>query len=241
MTQSDPYRTQSPAVPSLYLSEVFASIQGEGIYTGEPMFFVRFQGCSLGCVWCDTKYSWAEGPWKGTVVPLYDLLAIIQTAGLKKICITGGEPLEQPEVFEELVQALKYSTAYGGPYWIEVETSGLVPLPEGPLFDLVDSWVVDLKCPGAGTYKSPVLGDLARLRAGDQLKCVVANPVDLEYVVGTLKCHPTDAVVLISPATPVSGRADRDWAQEVACFCVDYRYRLNLQIHKFLWGSKRGV
>lgn len=229
------------------ISELFNSIQGEGIYSGVPMVFIRFQGCSLGCGWCDTKYTWPEESkrMKTYTVPLLlKELEYRRDQGLKWTCITGGEPLEQPEAFGQLVQGLRRLD-----FQIEVETSGLVELPYGTgllgdycnPFEDVHSWVVDLKCPGSEAVKKPVLGDLRRLRPQDQLKAVVKDQEDLQFVKKTLLIQPTKAQVLISPVFDGRGKLNTEWAQTVAGFCIKEGYRLSLQIHKFLWGMKRGV
>src|SRR5438128_1946731 len=100
---------------SLRVSEVFASVQGEGVSVGTPSVFVRLQGCSVGCVWCDTKYSWAPAGGHETTLPA--LLVQMRALQAKNVVITGGEPLEHP-AFASLVNALK---AAG--YRIEVETA----------------------------------------------------------------------------------------------------------------------
>src|SRR5438067_5836783 len=118
---------------SLRVSEVFASVQGEGVSVGTPSVFVRLQGCSVGCVWCDTKYSWASTG--GHETTLETLLAQIAALEAENVVITGGEPLEHP-AFAPLVNVLK---AAG--YRIEVETAGTVIPPDVP----VDQWNVSPK------------------------------------------------------------------------------------------------
>ena len=75
----------------LRVSEVFASVQGEGVTVGTPSAFVRLQGCSVGCVWCDTKYSWASTGGRETTLDA--LLAEVTSTGLDNVVVTGGEPL----------------------------------------------------------------------------------------------------------------------------------------------------
>ncbi len=221
---------------TIQLSEVFTSIQGEGIYTGIPMLFIRFQGCSLGCTWCDSRYTWKpEGGREWTWEGLNKVMISARAEGIGWACVTGGEPLEYPEDLYKVLYKLSELQ-----YTVEVETSGLVEVPSN-LSALVTSWVVDLKTPGSRTIKEPILEDLERLRWGDQLKCVVSNSADLQYVYYTLKLHPTPANVLISPVFTDQGALDQDLAQQCADFCVVHGYRLSLQTHKFIWGMKRGV
>ena len=220
---------------TVQLSEVFTSIQGEGIYAGIPMLFIRFQGCSLGCTWCDSRYTWKpEGGREWTWESLET--KIKAEVGIGWACVTGGEPLEYPEDFQRLILNLKMWQ-----YKVEVETSGLVEIP-WELHSLVDSWVVDLKCPGSGVTKEPILKDLGQLRPQDQLKCVVSGTEDLAYARTILRKVPTQAQVLISPVFTDQGTLDPELAQKCAAFCVQHpRYRLSLQTHKFIWGMKRGV
>jgi len=220
------------------ISEIFYSVQGEGTYTGEPTIFVRFQGCTLGCVWCDTKYTWDHD--RENFYTCKEVVVEVQKftkdrSFLPMICITGGEPLEQPEEFHKLVYELSRLD-----YDIEVETSGLVPVP----FDLnryIDSWVVDLKLVSAKAHKTPVWDDLNSFRPEDQLKCVVKDQKDLKTVKTVLSEFDFKGTILISPWNPIKGTSDTKWMEECAEFCKDYGYRLNLQTHKFIWGAKRGV
>ena len=220
------------------ISEIFYSIQGEGIYTGEPTVFIRFQGCTLGCVWCDTKYTWKHEEEKGmSYTEVLKKVWQLHKKSDKKpmICITGGEPLEQPEQFGHLVQKL-----HSLDYSIEVETSGLVPVPFW--YDqYVDSWVVDFKGPSAKTPKSPILEDFIHFSHQDQLKCVVKNEKDLKAVELVLHNNYFRGTVLISPFNPIKGTSDIEWMERCTEFCKDYGYRLSLQTHRFIWGAKRGV
>ena len=164
----------------MQVSEIFTSIQGEGIFTGEPTVFVRLQGCSIGCTWCDSKYTWPTSS-KNTTWSLLEVKEEVARIGLgiDYMCITGGEPLEQLEAVESLV------SCFSGQYIIEVETSGEVSLPEGFVFDKVKSWVVDVKGPSAKLPKprkiSDLTQDLCRLRPSDQIKGMLETIDDLEY------------------------------------------------------------
>lgn len=220
------------------ISEIFYSIQGEGVYTGEPTIFVRFQGCSLGCTWCDTKYTWDHS--KDNLWTTEEIVSKLRRysshlKSLPMICITGGEPLEQPKQFDKLVH--KFSKLE---YDIEVETSGLVSIPF-ELNDYIDSWVVDLKLPSAKANRSPIYTDIPLLRPQDQLKCVVKDELDMETVHKVLEEYDCQGTVLISPWNPIKGTSNTDWIEKCVEFCKSRSYRLSLQSHKFIWGAKRGV
>src|SRR3989441_1167384 len=122
----------------LRVSEVFASVQGEGVTVGTPSAFVRLQGCSVGCAWCDTKYSW--DPTGGREQTLGALLEEVAAYPCRRVVVTGGEPLESP-LFAPLVDALHVRH-----YAIEVETSATLPPPPVP----VDQWNVSLKLATSG-------------------------------------------------------------------------------------------
>jgi 7-carboxy-7-deazaguanine synthase len=220
------------------ISEIFYSVQGEGLYAGEPTIFVRFQGCTLGCTWCDTKYTWDHD--KLQYWTCDEVIAKVEKLHKKcnkkpMICITGGEPLEQLEQFCYL--AMRFHDLA---YIVEVETSGLIPIPFKQ-DQFVDSWVVDLKTPSSRVEKAPVFSDLGELRNQDQLKCIVKNERDLEAVKLTLQDYYFRGTVLISPYNPIKGISNSEWMERCAEFCKDNGFRLNLQLHKFIWGAKRGV
>ncbi len=225
------------------ISEIFLSIQGEGLYTGEPTVFVRFQGCDLGCTWCDSKYTWK--PEKTLESKGWTIDEIIHkvveydkdcTLGSNWVCITGGEPLQQLTGFCELVPKLNKVH-----YKIEVETSGLISLPTGPEYMLVNSWVVDLKLPSSGVTLPPVVEDFKRLRTQDQLKIIIGNDEDFLYAYNILSKYPTAAKVLISPMFNNNGKVGEKLLQDCVDFCINHGYRLSLQTHKYIWGMKRGV
>jgi len=122
------------------IAETFYSIQGEGATAGLPAIFVRLQGCTVGCAWCDTKYSW--DPTAGREVDLPALLGEVAAFPCRRVVITGGEPLESP-----LFAALAAALAVRG-YAVEVETSGTcAPAPES---DPGLQWNVSLKLSGSG-------------------------------------------------------------------------------------------
>ncbi len=101
------------------IAETFDSIQGEGTWTGTPMFFIRFAGCNLSCPWCDTDHSPQEAVDVGSLV----LRAL--SAGRRRVCITGGEPMFQPEGLAALVDELGEAG-----FMVHVETNGTVAVPE---------------------------------------------------------------------------------------------------------------
>lgn len=121
------------------VSEIFASIQGEGLVIGKPCVFVRFARCNLACPLCDTKYSWSGGK----EMHVDELKREVESHGLKAITYTGGEPLLQPEVLEELARAMRA----GGYYQIVETNASIVPWNVERLAGLIDAWSLSPKLP----------------------------------------------------------------------------------------------
>ena len=210
------------------ISEIFYSLQGEGILTGVPMVFIRLQGCPFRCRWCDSQYTWDNQG--GTEMALDEVMAQVDRWPAKHVCITGGEPLAHPRDFEALVLALKQRGR-----WIEVETSGGYPLR----WDLpVDSWVMDIKCPGSEMERFNNYGELAAIRPQDQLKFVVTDRKDFDFAMRVLAHWSPKGHILFSP---VWGEVSlQDIAQWVKNETPEAR--LSIQLHKVIWEpNRRGV
>lgn len=214
--------------PPLVVTEIFRSLQGESSFAGLPCTFVRLTGCALRCVWCDSAYAFAGGK----AMTVEDIVAEVGRLGAPLVEITGGEPLEQEGFF-----ALA-STLCDRGYTVLVETGGHVPL------DRVDPRVikiVDVKCPGSGMEPRNDLDNLKRLGPGDEVKFVVADRGDFLWAEEFVKAHALDTrhTVLISPV--FEGRTSAV-APQVAEWVRDSKrkLRLNLQIHKTLWGDVPG-
>lgn len=230
----------------LKISELFYSIQGEGVNQGIPTVFVRLFGCNLypnTCKWCDTKYAQGDsGPSRPSSYPLpYEVLDVEEV--IKRIvklspwvdthvCITGGEPLFQPNV-EELISELRK-----GNYYIEVFTNGTMTRPRW--WTKADSWIVDIKCPSSSVPSCLIHWGWLDSRVCDQIKLTVENEEDLVFASGVIaKCVTRNPQVIVSPVL----NTDRDLQrlQRVAEFCKEKRVRLSTQQHKIIWGNKKGV
>jgi 7-carboxy-7-deazaguanine synthase len=217
-----------PAQPTLIVTEIFRSLQGESSFAGLPCTFVRLTGCSLRCVWCDSAYAFHGG--KATLPD--ELLAEVERLGAPLVELTGGEPLEQ-EGFYELSAAL-----CDRGFTVLVETGGHIPL------DRVDPRVVkivDIKCPGSGMQSRNDLDNLKRLGPKDEVKFVVADRRDFDWAIALIQKHRLDEThtILISP---VFEGAVSKVSAEVAEWVRDSKrkLRLNLQVHKLLWGDVPG-
>jgi 7-carboxy-7-deazaguanine synthase len=225
----------------LRINEIFYSIQGEGIYAGVPMFFVRLQGCNLKpkCSWCDTTYAQdITGGYEET--PKNVIQQLLQQGAKRNdwVCITGGEPLNQHEQVGDLVARL---SAIG--IKVEIETNGSLFLPGWRY--LVDSWCVDIKCPSSGVCGVSRVDLLPLIsHPTDQIKFVVSDHSDLKFVSEILpQISDIKAAKLISPTIRDADNYQEDvqWCKQVVEFCKAERVRFSLQLHKVLYGSKKGV
>jgi 7-carboxy-7-deazaguanine synthase len=212
---------------ALQVTEIFRSLQGESSFAGLPCVFVRLTGCSLRCVWCDSAYAF----FGGTPKTIEEVLEEVGSHGIDLVELTGGEPLEQ-EGFYPLSTAL-----CDRGFTVLVETGGHVPL------DRVDPRVVkivDVKCPGSGMEHANDLPNLKLLGPRDEVKFVVADRKDFDWSVAFIKSHDLERhTVLISPvfegATSSIAAAVGEWIRDSGL-----RLRLNLQLHKTLWGDVPG-
>jgi 7-carboxy-7-deazaguanine synthase len=214
------------------LAECFFSIQGEGVTAGMPAVFIRLQGCSVGCGWCDTKYSW--DPAGGHQVTLE---ALIEDAGAfpcRRAVVTGGEPLES-SLFVPLVDALN---ARG--FTVEVETAGILPPPPVP----IDQWNVSLKLAHSGVPAARRINPVAirgfRSR-GAWWKFVVAQPGDVPEVLRLMEQYalPRDRILLMPEGIRRDDLLERSlWVVEA---CRRHGFRYSPRLHILLWGAKRGV
>jgi len=214
------------------VSEIFTSIQGEGASVGTPSVFVRLQGCTVGCAWCDTKYSWdARG---GDELTLEALLARVADAGAQNVVVTGGEPLEHP-AFVPLVAGLS-----GLGLRVEVETAGT----ELPPPACVDQWNVSLKLAHSGVplprrLRPPAIERFRDL--GAWFKFVVADERDLDEVLAIQARYELPAARIL--LMPLGMRRDEQLAlmPRVVEWCRTHGFRFSPRLHILIWGPRRGV
>ena len=206
----------------LWVDNIFVSIQGESSYVGFPTVFVRLFGCPVGCAYCDTFQKTRNKMSLGRIVG-----TVRSYKGIKYVCITGGEPLIQedtmPLVYE--LQGLGYN--------VSIETSGCVPLDEES-YRHSYKYVMDIKCPSSEVSHKNVYENLIKLQANDEVKFVISDRQDYEFMKKVLKKYPTQAQILVSPMfgidmKPVIGKILVDWVIEDNINC-----RFNFQVHKFM-------
>lgn len=211
--------------PRVKLTEIFLSIQGEADSVGWPTVFVRLTGCPLRCQYCDTAYAFYGGEWHS----LDDVVERVKAFGVEHVCVTGGEPLAQKHCFELLARLCDAGCK------VSLETSGALDVAN---VDPRVARVIDIKTPGSGEVARNRLENFADLRATDQLKFVICSRADFEWSREFVRSHDLArrCAVLFSPSF---GQVE---ARDLAQWVLDERVpvRLQIQLHKVLWGDTPG-
>jgi 7-carboxy-7-deazaguanine synthase len=218
-------RDDYPVTERLRLTEIFASLQGEADTAGWPTVFVRLTGCPLRCGYCDSTYSFYGGEWTSITA----VIERVRALGPRRVCVTGGEPLAQPNV-----QALMSRLCDAG-FAVSLETSGAL---DASLVDPRVVRVVDVKTPGSGEVSRNLLANIESPRASDLIKFVLTSRADYEWSRAFCRAHqlPAKAQVLFSPVDGVvEPRALAEWLLEDRL-----EVRLQVQLHKLLWGEAQG-
>jgi 7-carboxy-7-deazaguanine synthase len=210
---------------TLRLTEVFFSLQGETSRTGLPTVFVRLAGCPLRCRWCDTPYSFQGGE----TVTLEALLARVASYGVPTVCVTGGEPLAQKNCLPLL------SALCDAGYSVSLETSGALDV--GPVDPRV-SRIVDIKPPASGEAARNRWDNLDHLTPHDEIKFVLADRADYDWACELIQTRQLDQLCPLL-FSPVQGELAP--AQLAEWILADRPpVRLQVQLHKLLWGNQAG-
>jgi 7-carboxy-7-deazaguanine synthase len=209
------------------VNEIFHSIQGESTWAGRPCVFVRLTGCNLRCTWCDTAYAFYEG----AQMEIAAVMERVRAYGCKLVELTGGEPLLQRGI-HALVEALLREE-----YEVLIETSGERDISE---LDPRVIRIMDLKCPDSGEVERNRWANLENLRARDEVKFVIASRRDYEWARGVITEYRLAGRVNAILLSPVFGKLEpvalAEWILEDGLAA-----RMQLQMHKYIWGEKRGV
>ncbi|MFB2539292.1 MULTISPECIES: 7-carboxy-7-deazaguanine synthase QueE [unclassified Acinetobacter] len=217
----------------LRLTEIFYSLQGEANEAGYPTVFVRLTGCPLRCTYCDTTYSFEGGERQS----LDDIIEKIHRFGAKYVCVTGGEPLAQPNCIPLLKQLCDLG------YKVSLETSGAMDIS---LVDTRVSRIVDVKTPSSHEEHRNLIQNYAHLTPHDQIKFVISDQTDYQWSKSFLAEHQLQhkvSTVWFSPAFAITGSVHlppfaRDLAQWILQDQLPVKFQL--QLHKLLWQDEKG-
>jgi 7-carboxy-7-deazaguanine synthase len=216
----------APAAASrLRITEIFRSLQGEADTAGWPTVFIRLTGCPLRCSYCDSAYAFGGGEWHEVDA----ILEQVRSLATSRVCVTGGEPLAQKNCLVLL------SRLCDSGYRVSLETSGAMPLAE---VDPRVVKVVDVKTPASGEESRNLYDELARLGPRDLLKFVIVDRADYEWSRERLRDLdlPQGVDVYFSPShEQLAPGTLADWILADAL-----PVRLQLQLHKYLWGNVPG-
>ena len=209
----------------LRITEIFLSLQGETRSVGVPTVFVRLTGCPLRCGYCDTAYAFTGGEWQEQE----EILGKVASCGTRHVTVTGGEPLAQKNCLPLLTQLCDAG------YEVSLETSGALDIAG---VDPRVSRVMDLKTPGSGELERNRYENIALLTANDQVKFVLCDRRDYDWAKERMTEYALEqrCEVLFSPSyTQLSATTLADWI-----LADRLPVRLQIQLHKYLWGDVRG-
>ncbi len=209
----------------LRVTEIFHSLQGESRPAGLPTTFIRLTGCPLRCGYCDTAYAFHGGENK----KISEILASVAAFPAPRVCVTGGEPLAQPNTLH-----LLHELCNAG-YEVSLETSGALEVGE---VDTRVTVVMDIKTPGSGESARNLWKNLEALKPSDQIKFVICDEADYSWSRNQVAEHDLSSryAVLFSPAW---GQLEaRELAEWILRDGLDVRFQF--QLHKLLWGEAPG-
>ncbi|GLQ00304.1 MAG: 7-carboxy-7-deazaguanine synthase QueE [Pseudomonadota bacterium] len=207
------------------ITEIFYSLQGESRTVGLPTVFVRLTGCPLRCGYCDTEYAFHGGE----KMDLDEIVAKVAAFNPRYVCVTGGEPLAQPNCIPLLTALCDRG------YEVSLETSGAMDISK---VDKRVSRVMDLKTPGSGEESKNRYENIELLNTHDQLKFVVCHRDDYDWAKEKLQQHQLNerCEVLFSPIHGQLQPAElAEWVVE-----DNLPVRMQIQMHKYLWGEEKG-
>lgn len=210
----------------LKIHEIFYSVQGESSRVGLPTVFVRLTGCPMRCVYCDTAYAFSGG----SNMEISDILAKVAEYGTQYVTVTGGEPLAQ----KGCLVLLKDLCDAG--YSVSLETGGAIDI--SPVDKRV-SVILDIKTPDSGEVENNLWSNLEHLKQSDEVKFVLCSRADYDWAKQILvQYHIADQCpVLFSPVySQVNPTELAEWVLQDRL-----PVRMQVQLHKILWGEKPGV
>ena len=208
---------------TLNITEIFYSLQGEAKEVGIPTVFVRLTGCPLRCNYCDTAYAF-----KGNnPLSIQHILDEVAQYNAQYVCVTGGEPMAQSNCLKLLDSLIDSG------YNVSMETSGSIDIT--PVNSKV-SIVMDIKTPSSTEEHQNRYENLPILKSKDQLKFVIASRSDFDWCTEILDNHEVESEILFSPVYESLKPVElADWILE-----KKLNVRLQVQLHKLLWGDQKG-
>ena len=210
---------------TLRINEIFYSIQGESSRIGMPTVFVRLTGCPMRCTYCDTAYAFHEGQQK----EIEEIIKEVKKFDTNYVTVTGGEPLAQKNCIDLMNQLCELG------YQVSLETGGGLDIRD------VHSKVkiiLDVKTPKSNEDKNNFWPNLANIRTNDEIKFVIQDYEDFSWSMDIIeKYHLNQSQILFSPVYKVLAN------EQLAEWILKHQLnvRLQLQLHKILWGEKKGV
>jgi len=217
--------SSSPAGVSLRISEIFYSLQGETSRVGLPTVFVRLTGCPLRCRYCDTAYAFTGGK----NITLQEVMAAVRRYSTRYVTVTGGEPLAQKNCLPLLTALCDEG------YQVSLETSGALDVSK---VDERVMKVLDIKTPASGEVEKNLWSNLEFIGAKDEIKFVLCDDADYEWARQNIlqKKLGEKCTVLLSPAQGQLSPTDlANWILR-----DNLNVRMQLQLHKILWGNVAG-
>jgi len=209
----------------LKITEIFFSLQGESRTVGMPTVFVRLTGCPLRCQYCDTAYAFTGGQW----MAFDEIIKVIKSYETNYITVTGGEPLAQSQCLDLLKSLCDLD------YQVSIETSGALDISD---VDQRVSKVMDIKTPGSKEESKNKLGNIEYLTQNDEVKFVICNEADYEWSRKMVDDYQLSdkCGVLFSPSH------DEQNATQLAEWVLrdQLSVRMQVQLHKYLWGNVAG-
>ena len=208
----------------IYYDEIFCSIQGESSDSGLPCIFIRLYGCPVGCSYCDQP----QKPEQRKRISIENIInQVNKFKGVKNVCITGGEPL----IYQETIP-IAWELMHLG-YKVSIETSGCVPI-EDLGYRRSYKYVMDIKCPSSGVSHKNKYDNLLKLQENDEVKFVISDRKDYDFMKKVMKTYPTSAKILVSPMF------DKDNKMTIGKDLVEWiledklEVRIGVQLHKIL-------
>ena len=210
---------------SIFINEIFYSIQGEAKNSGKPTVFIRTAGCPFRCSYCDTEYAFTEGE----KLKISEIISKVKSYKTNYVTVTGGEPLAQKNIVYLLNALIDYS------FNISLETSGLMDISSVPKDIEI---VMDIKTPSSNEADKNIKNNLSLIKKSDVLKFVIGNKNDYKWSKKIiLENNLADfSNIFFSPVHEDLDLTDiADWILH-----DKLNVTLQLQLHKYIWGNARG-